>query len=94
MGSDDRDNAARAEDETFSICLLDGIRCFLLYLSRILVDQRVLPHTPAHHSRKLLLCFCKGGKSFTVVPVDDGELERIQQREVNVMPMQVQEIAP
>ena len=77
MGSDDRDNASRAEDETFSTCLLDGIRCFLPNLGRILVDQRVLPHTPAHHSRKLLLCFCKGGKGFTVVPVDNWELERV-----------------
>lgn len=94
MRGDDRHNASRSEDEALSIRLLDGIRRLDPNLRRIFVNQRILSHTPTHHSREMLLCLRKRRKCFAVMPVDNWELDRIQQGEINVVPMQVKEIAP
>ena len=75
MGGDHGNHTSCSEDETLSTRLLDGVRCFLLDLDLIPVNQRVLPHTAAQDSGKLLLCFCKRRISFPVVPVDDRKLE-------------------
>lgn len=75
MGGDHGYHTSRSEDETLPPRLLDGVRCFLLDLNLIPVNQRVLSHATAHDSWILLLCFCKGRMGFAVMPVDDRKLE-------------------
>lgn len=47
MRCDDRDDTSRAEQEAFSLCLLEGIRRFFLDFGLIPVYKRILSHAAA-----------------------------------------------
>ena len=94
MRGDHRDNAAGSQNETFSVCLLDGIRRFIPDLSLIPVHERILSHAATEDARKKILRLRQGRKRFPIMPIDNLKLEGIEQREVNVVSVQMQEIAP
>ena len=94
MRSNDRYHAASPHHESFSICLPEGVLSFFPNRGLIPVDQRILPQAAASCPGKESLRLCQGWRGFPVMPVDDGELERFEDRKIDIMAMQMQQIAP
>ncbi len=78
MGGDDRNHAARPEDEAFSTRLLQGVSSLHPQLSLVFVDQRVLSHAAAYYAIESFLSFRQGWKGLAIMPVHDLKIERIE----------------
>ena len=94
MRGDDWHNASSPEDEAFASCLLEGIDRFFLDLRSTPINKRILSYAAADYPVKKLLRFGEGRKGLSIMPVDDGKLQRIQEREVNVTSVQMEKITP
>ena len=94
MCGDHGHNASRAEDKPSSARLLEGICRFLLHLGSVLVNKRILPDAAADYTIEKLLSFGQGGEGFAIMPVHNLEIQRIDKREGNIMPVQMEQIAP
>ena len=94
MRGDYGDDASGSEEEAFSACLLESIRHFVLDFGFISINERILPDPTADGAIEKLLGFSQGRERFSIMPVHNGEIQRIDKRKVNVMPMQMEQVTP
>lgn len=73
MWGDDRDHAARTEQQPATPSLPDGIGCFLAYLGTISKNDGLLAHTTTDDTREAFQRLLQGWGRLAVVPVDDLE---------------------
>jgi hypothetical protein len=69
---------------------LKSIRCFVLDFGCIPINERILPDPTADGALEKLLSFRQGRERFPIMPVHNGEIQRIDKRKVNVMPVQME----